>query len=318
MTLQIEFLISLILIAILMSSALAPLESLTWWAGWFGEEEELDELDREHTGTAGDAIHARAYIVYLTGIGGFSENSFLPREQRLLDELTKRLDNVVVVDDIYPYSVTNNGLIDHRIFSGFWNWTVRQKEAGRPLGFLINIRNVLQVLVAADNRYGPLYAHGIAQVVFDGLLRNGYQPQSKIPIYLIGYSGGGEMSISAVGPLMQSSGAPVTVISLGGVMSSDPNLEDIEHLYHLHGEKDRVHKLGPLLFPGRWRWITRSSWNQAMRDNRITMVSMGDMAHNGPGGYLDNEAFLASGESYLDKTLATIHDIVTPDKGKKV
>jgi hypothetical protein len=258
---------------------------------------------------------ARAYLVYLTGIGGFSEKSFLPREQHLLFELKRRFDDVVVVDDIYPYSVTNNGLIDHRTFSGFWRWAVRQKDKRRPFGFLINMRNMLQIMVAADNRYGPIYAHGIAQVVARGLQRYGYGVGSGVPVYLLGYSGGGEMSISAAGPLRKSLQAPVYVISLGGVVSNDPNVREIEHLYHLYGAHDRVHILGPLLFPGRWPIMWFSHWNRARREGKITFIPMGDMGHNGPGGYLDSLSQLPDGQSHLDKTIATIRSLIDGEPG---
>jgi hypothetical protein len=64
------------------------------------------------------------------------------------------------------------------------------------------------------------------------------------------------------------------------------------------------------LFPGRWRWITNSSWNRAKDDRRITFIPMGAMAHNGPRGYLDAECFLDNGQSHLDATLGKILGIV--------
>jgi hypothetical protein len=303
-----------VIFAALVAMILAPLESLTWWAGWFGERDELARIDLHKSDDSQTyRLSGKRYVVYLTGISGFSERSFLPREEVFLDRLQSELDDIIVVDDIYPYSVTNTGLVDNRLLASFWRFTVRRKIAGSPIGFLINLRNILQIMVAADGRYGPIYAHGIAEVIIEGLRRHGYPVGSGIPITLIGYSGGGEMAISAVRPLTTTLKTDVTVISLGGVLSNDPNILDVSHLYHIYSQKDRVQLLGPLLFPGRWRIMYFSYWNQMRREGKISLIDMGPMGHNGPGGYLDAASYLPSGESYLDKTLTTIEDLIESD-----
>lgn len=311
MSINLELVLTLGIIASLLSILLAPAESLMWWAGWYGSRDELEAIDVQNDPTDDvDPASVRAYLVYLTGIGGYSEEAFLPRERRLLDRLQSDLEQVVVVDDIYPYSVNNQGLLDNRLLTRFWRWIVRLKERGNPLAFVINLRNVLQVLVAADNRYGPIYARGIAQVVLEGLHRHHYPIGKGVPIYLLGYSGGGEMSISAVGPLKQSLGVPVYVLSLGGVLSNDPNLADVDCVYHLTGSKDRVHWIGPIVFPGRWPIARHSYWNRAVAAQRIEFIAMGDMAHNGKRGYLDEDTTLATGETYLDKTVSTLAGLI--------
>ncbi|GAB5491855.1 MAG: hypothetical protein Phog2KO_20700 [Phototrophicaceae bacterium] len=118
------------------------------------------------------------------------------------------------------------------------------------------------------------------------------------------------MSISAAGPIKQSLQAPVTVISLGGTMSNDPNIEDIEHLYHLYGDNDNLQRLGGIIFPGRWLIATQSYWNKARRSGKIQFIPMGNMIHTGAGGYLDEDSYLDDGRSYLDKTIQTIVDIL--------
>lgn len=306
MTFSIDFqlVLALGLMAVVLGVLLSPLESLAWWAGWFHDRTAKDQLDTDMDGsTVPDSI--KGFVVYLTGIGGYSEHAFLPREAHFLEELDNVVDDLVVIKDIYPYSVTNNGLIDNRLLARFWRFTVHLKESKSPFGFLINIRNLLQVLVAADNRYGPIYAHGMAQVLLDALNRHGYPAHSGLPVFIIGYSGGGEMSISGAGPLKQVIAAPVVVISLGGVISNDPNVMVVDHLYHLYGEKDRVHLLG-YAFPGRWPIAHYSMWNQALREGRITKVPMGPMAHNGPGGYLDTETSMSDGTPYLKQTINTM------------
>jgi hypothetical protein len=76
------------------------------------------------------------------------------------------------------------------------------------LGLLVNIRNVLIVGVSADKRYGPLYNQGIAQVVYNGLVKNGYQVGSGTPVTFIGYSGGGQMSCACAPYLKRALSAP--------------------------------------------------------------------------------------------------------------
>lgn len=311
MSFDLEIFLMLGGVAFIVALLLSPVESLTWWAGWYGTREELKQLEiaLDDTPTT-DPQTVDAYIVYLTGIGGFSEKSFLPREQQLLKRLTAEFTHVKIVDDIYPYSVTNNGLIDHRLFARFWRVAVGLKERGSPLGFIINIRNILQIMVAADNRYGPIYAHGIARVVIEGLQRHHYPFGSGTPIYLVGYSGGGEMCISAVGPVKKFVKAPIYVISLGGVISNDPNIKDVDRLYHLYGNRDRVQLIGPIVFPGRWRIAHWSNWNQARRDGTIQNIKMGNMGHSGIGGYLDDTTYYRDEQTNLDYTISVFAGII--------
>ncbi|MBE9192384.1 hypothetical protein IQ230_18920 [Gloeocapsopsis crepidinum LEGE 06123] len=98
---------------------------------------------------------------------------------------------------------------------------VRWTNPAALLGLLVNLRNTIIVAVSSDKRYEPIYNQGIAQVVFDGLVERGYQPGSGLPITLIGYSGGGEMSVAAAPYLKRSTGASIDVISLSGVMSAN-------------------------------------------------------------------------------------------------
>ena len=60
---------------------------------------------------------------------------------------------------------------------------------------LINVRNIMQVAVSADPRYGPIYSLGVAKEIARSLARHGYQLGSQKPIFLIGFSGGGQVSV---------------------------------------------------------------------------------------------------------------------------
>ncbi|MBZ0293044.1 MAG: hypothetical protein K8L99_10820 [Anaerolineae bacterium] len=309
-----EVVILLVLFALVVAVMLSPLESLSWWAGWYGSAD--DDLHVEMEGDVSDAPSDEtaekldAYVVYLTGVGGFSNTFFLPEERALLDHLAAALPRARLVDDVYPYAVTESNLDDGRIFSWFWRRVIRQKELRRPTGFLINIRNMLQVLVAADSRYSPIYSRGMASIVLKALNRHNYPFGSRIPVVLIGYSGGGEMAISTITPLKRALAAPVYVISLGGVLSSDPYLADVEHLYHLRGNKDRVQMIGSIVFPGRWRWAWLSAWNKIRQAGKVSIVPMGPVAHHGQGGYLDDHSTLPDGRSHLEATVQALAEII--------
>ena len=305
-------------IALIVAGLLAPLETLGWWAGWYEDEVnttvntgDLDAIDED------EAI-AR-YVVYLDGIGK-STFEYLPDVETFLAALAPQLpDGAALVRGIMPYSVLNKPLDEARTLSFFWKFADRLRLANPAsvLGLIVNIRNILIVGVSADKRYGPLYNQGIAQIVFSGLVKNGYQVGSGTPVTFIGYSGGGQMACACAPFLKRAIAAPIDVISLGGVISANSNLLQLEHLHHLVGEKDTVERLGPIFFPGRWRLFALSYWNRAKRLGKITHISLGAVGHNVPGGLLDPDLTLPDGRSALQQTIDTINailqDELTPD-----
>ncbi|MGK7948684.1 MAG: hypothetical protein AB4368_07725 [Xenococcaceae cyanobacterium] len=176
---------------------------------------------------------------------------------------------------------------------------------------------MLQVAVSVDNRYGPIYNRGTAQIIIDRLLANGYQPGSGALITLIGYSGGGQISLGAVPYLKKVLAAPIEVISLAGVISGNTELSQIEHMYHLVGEKDRVARLTPYLFPQRWSIISWSNWNLAKTRGNISFVSLGKVKHDSFNGPLDETAINADGVNHLAKTLGIVLRILTRSDGEE-
>jgi hypothetical protein len=104
-------------------------------------------------------------------------------------------------------------------------------------------------------------------------------------------------------------GAPVTVISVGGVMASEASCLHVRHLYHLWGTKDPIQKLGDLAFFGRWPVASSSAWNRALRRGRISRVAMGAVAHNGSAGYF-GPAPLPDGQPTLERTLETVATLI--------
>ena len=305
--------LGLVFVVFLIAGVLSPFEALGWWAGWYGDDEEPVE-----TGTP--AADASRFVVFLSGINSVSGETFAERELAFLGRLKRELadTDAVLIDDIFPYSVSGRPLTGRRVFSWFWRWAHRTKVGGPGVaGFLINIRNLWQVAVSADSRYGPIYNQGSANMILNGLLRHGYAAHSGVPVTLIGYSGGGQVALGAAPHLRISVRAPVSIISLGGVMSADPGLLTLEHLYHLYGERDNVQRLGNVFFPGRWPFIP-SPWNRAKKRGLIDLIAMGPTDHTGPGGYLDDASYLPDGRSYLDGTVETITGLIRREARRAV
>ena len=299
-------LITVGVLAFLVAGALAPLEALGWWAGWFSEVEPTEESTPKERSTS----HAQHFLVFLAGIDSVSGESYTPREVDFIRQLRERLPETEIVE-LYPYSLTNRPLTAQRTSARVWRWVLARRLDGRAvIGFMINLRNVWQVVVSADRRYGPLYNEGSAELILRGLEQRGYVWESGVPITLLGYSGGVQIACGAASPLHALIGAPLEAISLGGVMSSDPGLSSVQHLYHLYGERDGVQRLGALFFPGRWPFLTNSEWNRAKAQDKITFIPLGPSKHTGAQGYMDADSCLSDGRSYLEGTLETIVGIV--------
>jgi len=300
-------------VAIAFAGLLAPLETLGWWAGWY--EDEVDTT--LNLGQLADPTHDPStvshYLIYLDGIGQ-STNDYLPDVEVFLEALIPSLPpDVALIRGLVGYSVLNNPLDEDRPLAFLWRLADKQRwtNPASLLGLLVNIRNFMIVGVSSDKRYGPLYNHGIAQIMHNALIKHGYVPGSGVPITLIGYSGGGQMACAAAPLLKRSIGAPLDVISLGGVISANNNLLKLEHLYHLVGGKDTVERLGPIMFPGRWRFFPLSYWNRARRLGKISRVSLGaEVGHQLPGGLMDPAAKLPDGRTYLQQTVDVINQIL--------
>jgi predicted Abi (CAAX) family protease len=302
-------------VALVVAGLLAPLETLGWWAGWYDDEVNTTVNAGDLAQPVADESSLNRYIVYLDGIGK-STFEYLPDIEEFLDTLAPTLpQDVALIRGIMPYSVMNSPMDEDRPLAFFWRYADKLRFANpmSVLGLFVNIRNVLIVGVSADKRYGPLYNQGIAQVVYNGLMKNGYRVGSGTPVTFIGYSGGGQMSCANAPYLKRALGAPVDVISLGGVISANINILKLEHLYHLVGEKDQVERLGPKMFPGRWKLFPLSYWNRAKRRGKVTLIPMGPVGHQVPGGILDPKLILADGRSSLGQTIDTINAILRGD-----
>ncbi len=309
-------LISVGLLLFLVSAFFAPLEALGWWAGWFGDELRPPVSVGELASPVGAERPIRRWVVYLDGIGQASIQA-LPEGEDFLRQLDARLpSDIAIVRGIMPYSVVNQPLTEDRWLGQFWRWVerLRIRHPQALLGAVINLRNILVVAVSADQRYGPIFNQGMAQVITDSLLANGYAAGSGTPVTLLGFSGGGQISLGALPHLRRVLQAPVEVISLGGVFAGSNQILAAEHLFHLVGQCDRVERIGPLAFPGRWRLQPLSYWNRARRRGKVSLISLGPVGHELPGGILDAAAFLKDGRSHLQQTVDLVSAILTEVK----
>lgn len=302
------------IVSLIFAGLLAPLETLGWWAGWYGDE--VETSDRVSTvpplPVNPNNQSISRYVIYLDGVGQSGE-IYTPDVVDFIEGLQPALpEDVAFVQGLMMYSVLNQPLVENRPLAWIWRLAdkMRWDNPTALLGFMVNLRNAWIVAVSADKRYGPIYNQGIAQVIYNGLIQRGYQPKDGIPLTLIGYSGGAQMAVATAPYLKRALGADIEVISLGGVMSGNNQFLQLEHLYHLVGEQDVVAAIGPVLFPGRRKFLPLSFWNRAMRKGKISEISLGPMGHQVPGGIMDPNAFLPDGKSHLQYTIEVILSIL--------
>ncbi|MGO4957663.1 hypothetical protein ACTQ49_10405 [Luteococcus sp. Sow4_B9] len=151
--------------------------------------------------------------------------------------------------------------------------------------WLVNLRNIFQVLVSADPRYGPIFSAGVAQTMTERLVASGYREGTGEPVVLLGWSGGAQIALGAAW-FLAGQGIPVHVVTLGGVFTADPGLDRVQHFTTVHGSRDMVYRLGPIAFPGRRRWARRSPWRRAIAQGRVSDQRIGPLKHVGRGSYL--------------------------------
>jgi hypothetical protein len=301
-------LLGVVVVGLLVFLFLAPLETLGWWTGFYNRRnKDLTTLPNPKTELSIYTKPASHYIIFLDGIAKVARDNYEDVEI-FLKRLNEKLSNAVVIGSVLPYSVSNRPLTSARPLARFWRWA-KQRKVGNTkdlIGFSINLRNMFQVMVSADSRYGPIYNLGAARLILEPLLKKGYPVGSGIPVTLIGYSGGAQVAAGAAPYIKELLRAPVDLISLAGVISAEPGLKDVRFLYHLAGSKDGVENIGAVLCPGRWSLLRNSSWNRAKRAGKFTYIPMGPMLHNGNGSYLDEKTKLPNGKTFLEQTLETV------------
>ena len=280
-----------ILAILLLPVLVAPFETAGWWTQRRHRHQLLAIVPpRAAAGT-------RAQLVYFTGVAGYSGDFLARREAALLDRIRQSFPELSVHSEVFPYSVNNNPLNGERVFARLWAWLHkwRLKVPNNVFDALIVARNIGQLLVSADPRYGPFYNKGLAEV-----LRSRLDPD--LPTVFLAYSGGAQMAIGAAGPYSQSHTASLHLVALGGVFTDDPGIHKFASVTQLLGTRDRyIVKMGHLLFPGMWRWMFWSTWNRYRRSASFRTLVSGPHGHVGKRDYFSFKPIAGEdGPSYAD------------------
>ncbi|WBB68346.1 hypothetical protein [Micromonospora sp. WMMD812] len=236
-----------------------------------------------------------AYLVYLDGIG---KRRFHDTRDggRLVKSLIRDAPELRVLGQVQPYSPLANPLANRPV----WVWLRRR------IGLVLFLHNVMQIFVAADRRYRPLYNRAVGSQIASQLRLAGYQPDSGIPVVLLSYSGGAQVATGAVNELWSELRCPLWLITLGGFHNGANDITHAQQLYQLTSAGDQIERVGAWLFPQRWRLFRNSGWNRADREGKITVHRLDPASHVGPRSYISPGAQLPDGRSHLDRTADTV------------
>ncbi|MEU4420867.1 hypothetical protein AB0F81_09585 [Actinoplanes sp. NPDC024001] len=297
-----DFALALLLLGLgpvlLAEALLARYELFAYTAGWRRPGTELPTGVPYARGADPDRP-PDAYLVYLDGIG---KRRFRDTRDggRLVRSVLDKAPELRVLGQVLPYSPLADPLADRRV----WAWLRRRA------GLLLFLHNVMQIFIAADRRYRPLYNRAVGSQIAEQLRLAGYQRDSGIPVVLLSYSGGAQLATGAVGELWAQLRAPLWLIMLGGFHNGANDLGPMEHLDRLTSSADWIERVGGWIFPPRWRLVRWSGWNRAERAGKIAVHRLDPATHVGPGGYISPEARLADGRSHLDRTADVVIEIV--------
>jgi hypothetical protein len=289
--------------ALLAEALLARYEVLAYSAGWRTPVTALPDGVPYARGAAADSP-PDAYLVYLDGIG---KRRF--RDTRDGGQLVKAViaaaPELRVLGQVQPYSPLADPLADRPV----WAWLRRH------VGLLLFLHNVMQIFVAADKRYRPLYNRAVGSQIATQLRLAGYRPGSGVPVVLLSYSGGAQVATGAVEELHTQLRCPLTVITLGGFHNGANDLTHAEQVHQLTSAGDRIERVGTWMFPQRWRLLRRSGWNRARRAGKLTVHRLDPATHLGPRSYISPGARLPDGRSHLDRTTDTVVSIIRARHG---
>ncbi|WP_351237311.1 hypothetical protein [Streptomyces sp. NPDC002133] len=284
--------------ALLAEALLARYEVMAYGAGWRAPATELPAGVPYARGADPDSP-PDAYLVYLDGIG-----KRRVRDTRDGGQLVKALlagaPELRVLGQVQPYSPLADPLADRPV----WAWLRRRIQ------LLLFLHNVMQIFVAADHRYRPLYNRAVGCQIATQLRLAGYLPDSGIPVVLLSYSGGAQVATGAVDELHTQLRSPLVLITLGGFLNGANDLTHAEHLHQLTSAYDRIERIGTWIFPQRWPLFRGSGWNRARRAGKITVHRLDPATHVGPRSYISAEARLPDGRSYLERTADTVIELI--------
>ncbi len=302
------------MVLFLMALVASAPETLSWWAGWSNRAAinllpDPSELPR-------GVPEADSYLVYMSGAGTMDPARTDEKEREYLDQLQAHLPRSVILRDIFPYSPTNNPLVGERPPKRFFAYVLaarktQERNFRQRLGIHIaQFRNSCQVSISGDRRYGPYYSYGVAQVIAASLLRHGYRIGSDKPVILVLISGSGQIGIGCVPMLKQMLKRPIWVVSVGSILTDEPGILDVEHVYHLSGSKDRTQHYGQLFWRGCWPIFPHSAPHLYRKQGKLTVVDVGPMKHQKRGDYMSRSVLLPNGQRYADKTVDVVTEFV--------
>ncbi|MFC6084553.1 hypothetical protein [Sphaerisporangium aureirubrum] len=297
-------LLALVLGPVLLAEALlARHELMTYTAGWRTPATDLPE-GMPYARGVDPGGPPDAYLVYLDGIG---KRRFRDTRDggRLVEALIAGAPELRVLGQVQPYSPLADPLADRPV----WEWLRHH------IGLLLFLHNVMQIFVAADHRYRPLYNRAVGDQIAHQLRRAGYLPGSGIPVVLLGYSGGAQVAIGAAGELNTQLRAPLLLITLGGFHNGANDLTHVQHLHQLTSAGDRIERVSTWIFPQRRRLLRHSGWNRAVRAGKITVHRLDPATHVGPRSYISPEALLPDGRSHLGRTADTVIAVIRAHRG---
>jgi len=285
-------------LALIIEALLARYEVLAYGAGWRAQTTALPEGVPYARGAAPERP-PDAYLVYLDGIG---KRRFRDTRDggQLVEAVIAGAPEIRVLGQVLPYSPLAAPLADRPV----WAWLRRR------VGLLLFLHNVMQTFVAADRRYRPLYNQAIGSQITRQLQLAGYESGSRIPVVLLSYSGGAQVATGAVNPLHAQLRCPLVLIEIGGFHNGVNDLTHADHVHRLTSAEDRIERVGTWIFPQRWRLLRRSGWNRACRAGKVTVHRLDPATHVGPRSYISPTAMLPDGRSYLDRTAATVINLV--------
>ncbi|WP_405866125.1 MULTISPECIES: hypothetical protein [unclassified Streptomyces] len=291
---------------LLAEALLARYEVLAYSAGWRAPTTVLPDGVPYARGAAPDSP-PDAYLVYLDGIGKRRVRDTRDGGQ-LVAALIARAPELRVLGQVQPYSPLADPLADRPV----WAWLRRH------IGLLLFLHNVMQIFVAADHRYRPLYNRAVGSQIATQLRLAGYEPDSGVPVVLLSYSGGAQVATGAVDELHSRLRAPLLLITLGGFHNGANDLTHAEQVHQLTSASDRIERVGSWIFPQRWRLFRSSGWNRAGRAGKITVHRLDPATHLGPRSYISPEAQPPDGRSYLDRTTDTVIALIRGRTGASV
>lgn len=273
---------------------LARYEVLAYATGWRTPTAALP-AGMAYARGAGPERPPDAYLVYLDGIG---KRRFRDSRDggRLVQALIDGAPELRVLGQVLPYSPLADPLAERPV----WRWLRRRT------GLLLFLHNVMQIFIAADHRYRPVYNRAVGAQIAVHLRLAGYRPDSGIPVVLLSYSGGAQVATGAVDELWARLRCPLWLITLGGFHNGANDLAHAHHLDQLTSANDWIERVGTWIFFQRWRIFRWSGWNRAHREGKITVHRLDPATHVGPRGYISPDARLPDGRSHLARTADTV------------